>query len=68
MCKKYYIWNHSTCSCKNGKYLASINNDSVITCDEVIDAETKSYNEETKTIPKNLMKKMQFIYNLFAFL
>ena len=55
ICKKDYIWNPATCSCKNGKYLASIIDNSVITCDQIIDAdgETKSYDEETKTIPKN---------------
>ena len=40
------IWNAAACSCGNGKYLASIGDDSVITWDENI--------EETKTIPKNL--------------
>ena len=36
-----------TCSCKNGKYLANIMNDSVITCDQIIDAdaEAKLYDE-----------------------
>ena len=34
--EKDYIWNPATCSCKNGKYLASIIDDSVITCDEII--------------------------------
>ena len=40
----------------NGKYLASFIEDSVITYDEIIDAnrESKSNNEETKTIPKNI--------------
>ena len=36
-----YIWNPVTCSCKNDKYLASIIDDSMITCNEVI-GETKS--------------------------
>ena len=36
--KKNYIWNPATCSCKNGKYLASIMDDSAITFDEIIDA------------------------------
>ena len=40
------IWNRATCSCKNGKYLASVIDNSVITCDGIIDA------KETKTIPK----------------
>ena len=43
ICEKDYIWNPARCSCKNGKYLASITDDTVITCDEII--------EETKTVP-----------------
>ena len=31
--------------------------DSAIRCDEIIDAEAKSYNEETKTIPTNFNEK-----------
>ena len=38
-------------NCKNGKYLASIIDDSVITRDEII--------EETKTIPTNFSEKEQ---------
>ena len=39
MCKKRhvrekdYIWNHSTCSCEKGKYLASIIDNSAAMCD-----------------------------------
>ena len=40
-CKKDYIWNPATCSCQNGKYLASIMDDSAITCDEYISRMTK---------------------------
>ena len=36
-CGKDYIWNPATCSCENGKYQASIMDDSVITCDEIIE-------------------------------
>ena len=39
-CKKGYVWNPATCSHKNGKYLASIMNDSVITFDEIIESES----------------------------
>ena len=53
VCEKDYIWNPSTCSCENGKYLASIMDDSAITCDEVI----VSYDKETKTIPANFTEK-----------
>ena len=48
-CEIDYVWNPPTCSCKNGKYLASIVCDSVITCDETI--------QETKTIPTSFNAK-----------
>ena len=65
--QKTYIWNPATCSCENGKYLASIIDDSVITCDKIIGA------EKTKTVPtnfnkKNITCKTQTFYILLAFL
>ena len=42
MREKDYMWNPATCSCGNGQYLASISDNSVITCDEII--------EKTETI------------------
>ena len=39
--------------CENGKYLASIMDDSAITCDEIIE----SYDEKTKTISTNFNQK-----------
>ena len=48
VCDKNSIQDPSTCSCENGKYLRSINDDSVITYDEIIEA-TKTV--PTKTIP-----------------
>ena len=64
-----YVWNPATCNCKNGKYLASIMDDSMITCDEV----TKLYDGEIKTILSNFNKKKvtckkQNFYILLAFL
>ena len=50
VCEKDYIWNPATCSCENAKYLASIIDDSVITCDKIID-------EETKTVTTNFNEK-----------
>ena len=44
--KKIYL-----CSCKTGKYLANIMDDSVITWDEFIDVEAKSNGKETKSVP-----------------
>ena len=59
ICEKDYISNPATCSCKNGKYLASIiDYDSLIRCDEAKEAEARSYDEETKTVPTNLMEKL----------
>ena len=57
-CKKHiyekdYIWNPATSSCKNGKHLASIIVDPVITCNEI----RESYDEETKTVPRNFNEK-----------
>ena len=49
ICEKEYIWNAATFSWTNGKYLASIIDDSVITCDEII--------EETKTTVTNFNEK-----------
>ena len=37
VCKKGFIWDPATCSCEIGKYLASINEDSMIMCDEIIE-------------------------------
>ena len=57
VCEKDYIWNPATCSCQNGIYLASIIDDSAITCDEIIDAEVKSNDEETKTCLTSFKEK-----------
>ena len=47
--EKDYVWNSVTCNCENGKYLASIMDDLVTKCDEVI----KSYDEKIRPIPTN---------------
>ena len=68
ICEKDYGWNPAICNCENGKYLASIMDDLVIKCDEVI----KLYDEEIKTIPtnfneKNITCKTQNFYILLIF-
>ena len=52
VCEKDYIWNPATRSCENGKYLASIMDDSVITCDEIIEETTfpTNFNEKKQTV------------------
>ena len=75
VCEKNYIWNPATGSCENGKYLASIIDDSAIMCDEIIKVDTeaksndiaKSKNEETRTfneisIKKYNVKNTKFLY------
>ena len=56
-----YIWNHATWSWKNknGKYLGSIMDVPVITCNEIIDAVYKLSRtvKKLKQFQQNLMKK-----------
>ena len=58
--QKTYIYknNTATCSCENGKYLASVIDNSVITCDEIIDAET---------IPINIICETKSFYILLTY-
>ena len=44
VCEKDYVWNPATCSCENGNYLASIMDDSAITCEEIIESYDKNKN------------------------
>ena len=64
------IMHLATCYCENGKYLASIMDDSAIMRDEITDTEAKSNKEETKTNfnGNNANCKMQNFYILLAFL
>ena len=56
-CEKDYIWNLSTCTCKNDKYLGSMIVDSVVICDEVIEL-TKAV--PTKTFPTKAINTKTF--------
>ena len=68
MYKKDYTLNPATCSCENGKYLASIIDDLVITCDEIIE-ETKTENSHKKFFyEKNAICKTKNFCILLAFL
>ena len=53
VCKKDFIWNHSTCACELDIYLKSIKVDSVIKCGEFI--------EPTKTVPISFNDKKQSV-------
>ena len=55
--EKYYIWYRSTCTCESNRYLKSIIGDSVITCDEIIVAAAKSYDNTSETVKINFNEK-----------
>ena len=38
VCEKGYIWNPTICSSESGRYVKSVVDDSVIKCDEIIEA------------------------------
>ena len=59
---KYYVWNLSTCSCENGKYLANIMDDSKITFYEIIDVKETNFNK------KNITCITPIFYMLLTFL
>ena len=68
ICEKDYIWNPALCSFENGKYLASFMDDSVIPCDEIIDAEATRTMKKQKQFQQILMKKMHPVkYTIFIF-
>ena len=67
MCKKIYIRNPATSSCKNDKYLGSIIDDSVVTCDEIIDT-TKTVpikTVPTKSTSTKLLQQISIFYLIF---
>ena len=66
LCEKDYVWNPATCNCENGKYLASIMDDSAIICDKVIDADMES-NNKTNFNEKKATCKMQNLHILHVF-
>ena len=71
-CEKDYIWNPDTSSYENGKYLGSVIDDSVITCDETIDTtKITSAKRTSKTFPtkqcsnKKMLQQNSILYWLF---
>ena len=59
-----FIWNPATCDSENGRYLASIKDDSAITCNEVIE----SFDEKIDFNEKEAICKTENFYILLAFL
>ena len=57
------MWTPATCSCENGKYLASIMDDSAIRCDENIKEETVK--QILMKIKQSVKQKIFTFYLLF---
>ena len=45
--EKNCIWNSATCSCEYGKYVGSIIDNSVVTCDEIMKETILFYQNST---------------------
>ena len=63
--KKLYFWNPSTCTSECGKHLGSITGNSVITCNEIIEA-TKPIS--SKTLPIKFIPTIFYILLTFLLL
>ena len=72
ICEKDYFWNSATCNYENGKYLASIVDDSAIICDGVIGSYAKlSLKDDYEQInfnEKEAICKTRNFYNLLVYL
>ena len=62
MCQKDYSWNPSTCICKDSKYLKSIADTSVMTCDEIISVMHTVSTKITDPIAANVMSTASIKY------
>ena len=60
--EKYYVWNSATCNGENGKYLASIMDDSRIIYDEIMDVKESNFYEKKVTC------QIQNLYILLIYL
>ena len=63
MCKKYYIWNPSTCICENSKYSSSIADTSVTKCDAIVTVMDIISTKKTNTIATNVMSTASINYH-----
>ena len=48
ICEKDYIWNPSACSCEKQRYIVSIMDDSMITCNEIIVIQERNKSSSNK--------------------
>ena len=52
------ILNHATCSCKDGKYVESVINNSVVMCDEILPPQ--------KIVPAEITSTKRYILLVFS--
>ena len=57
MCRKDYSWDPSACIWENGQYLESVTDDSVITCDEILNTTDDISTNVTSTVSTNFDNK-----------
>ena len=57
MCNENYNWNATTCICENGKYLGSIIDNSVITCDKIMSGTYSVSTNATCTVSTSFYNK-----------
>ena len=61
-----YIWSPATFSCDDGKYLLNIIDNSLITCDEIVEEKTKTFT--TNFNEKNTICKTKiYIFCLYFY-
>ena len=53
VCEKDYVWNSAACNQEDEKYLASIVDDSVIKCDEIISVNEANFIEKKTYLVKH---------------
>ena len=70
MKKKIHIWNPTTCSCENSKYVGRISGDSVITCEKIIEAKKTSLTKSIsmKTVPTKAVLRESLFTNFCVLL
>ena len=65
VCEKDYVWNPAICTCKDGKCLASIMDNSVIMCNEVIELFDEELLQQILMERKQPLKCKISIFSIF---
>ena len=70
---KCYVWNHVTCTCENSKYLGSVSDDSVTTCNGIIETQRKLQQKvfqqkifQQKMFQQKILQQTSIFYYFFV--